>query len=67
VVINKTNAALRSTVSLAGMTPSGPADVYTYTGVNLHAIVHGADQAVTTSGFTRTFPASSITLLAIPT
>ena len=67
VVINKTNAALRSTVSLAGTTPSGPAKVYTYTGSNLHAIVHGANQTVTASGFQRTFPASSITLLAIPT
>jgi hypothetical protein len=67
VVINKTNSDLRSRVSLAGATPSGPAEVFTYSRGNLHAIVHGADQAVTGSGFTRTFPAASITLLAVPT
>jgi hypothetical protein len=67
VVINKTNTTLRSTVSLRGVTPSGPAAVFTYSGGDLHSIVHGPDQNVTASGFTRTFPADSITLLAIPT
>jgi len=67
VVINKTNSDLRSRVSLAGAIPSGPASVFTYSGAHLDRIVHGTDQTVTASGFTRTFPAASITLLAIPT
>ena len=65
VVINKTNQPLRSVVSLAGV-PPGSAEVFTYSGGNLHAIVHSpSDQPVTASGFTRTFPAASITLLSI--
>jgi hypothetical protein len=66
VVINKTNSDLRSRVSLNGFAPSGPAAVFTYSGGDLHAVVHGADQTVSPSGFTRTFPASSVTVLAVP-
>jgi hypothetical protein len=68
VVINKTNTNLRSHVSFAGssVNPSGAAKVYIYAGGN--AIHHSTpDQQVTPSGFTRTFPAASITLLSIPT
>jgi len=66
VVINKSGQDLRSQVSLAGLSPAGPAAVYTYSNGDLDKIVHAADQSVTDSGFTRTFPASSITLLEIP-
>jgi hypothetical protein len=67
VVINKTNTNLRSTVSLAGVNPSGDAEVFTYSGAHLDKIVHATlDQPVMASGFTRTFPKASITLLAIP-
>ena len=67
VVINKTSSDLRSTVSLAGVDPSGPASVFTYSAGDLHKIVHAADQSVTGSGFTHTFRAASISLLVIPT
>ncbi len=67
VVINKTNSDLRSRVSLHGVAPSGPAAVFAYSGRDLHSIVHGANQNVTPSGFTRTFPAASITLLVVST
>ena len=67
VVINKTGQDLRSAVSLAGISPGGPAAVYTYFGEHLDRIVHGPDQPVAGSEFMRTFPKSSITLLEIPT
>ncbi|HXJ62166.1 MAG TPA: glycoside hydrolase family 44 protein [Actinomycetota bacterium] len=67
VVINKSGSDLRSAVSLPGADPSGHASVYTYSTANLLALVHQPDQIVTASGFTRTFPRSSITVLAIPT
>ncbi|MGC1377907.1 MAG: glycoside hydrolase family 44 protein [Anaerolineales bacterium] len=67
IVINKTGGGLTSALSLAGFTPSGSvAQVYRYSAANLNAIQHLADQTVSASGFTATYPANSITLLVIP-
>jgi len=66
MIINKTSAALSSTVSVNGFTPSGNAQVYRYSSANLNAVIHLADQAVTVSGFAAAFPANSITLIVIP-
>jgi hypothetical protein len=67
VVINKTGGALTSSLSLAGFTPSGSvAQVYRYSAANLSAIQHLANQVVSAGGFSATYPANSITLLAIP-
>ena len=66
MIINKTGGALTGNVSLAGFTPIGAAQVYRYSVANLTAIVPLADQPVSAAGFSATFPANSITLLAIP-
>jgi beta-glucanase (GH16 family) len=65
MVINKTNTDLSSSVSFTGFTPVGPAKVYLYSAGNLGAIVQKPDQPVAASGFSATFPTSSITLLVI--
>ena len=66
MVVNKSGASQTSALSLSGFSPSGPALVYRYSDANLTAIVHEADQTVTTSGFTATYPANSITLFVVP-
>lgn len=65
IVINKTTSVLTSTLSLAGFLPNPNAQVYRYSAANLNSIVTLANQAVTASGFTATYPASSITLFEI--
>ena len=74
VVINKTYSDLTTTLSLSNLTATGAAKVYLYSNANLATIVAKPDQPVTapTGGGTTstinnvTFPAMSITLLAIP-
>lgn len=73
VVINKSYGALTSTLSLQGVTASGPAAVYQYSNANLNAIVAEPSQTVTppsgggtASTIAYTFPAQSITLFVIP-
>jgi hypothetical protein len=65
VVINKSVNSLTSSISLAGFKPKATASVYRYSSTNLGAIEHAADQPVSESGFSATFPASSITLFVI--
>jgi hypothetical protein len=74
VVINKTFGTLTSSVALEGVTASGNAAVYQYSGANLAAIVAQPGVAVTPPGAGSTtstignysFPAGSITLFVIP-
>jgi hypothetical protein len=66
MVINKTGQPLTSDVSLANFRPGANAQVYRYSLANLSAIVREADQPVTASGFSATFPGNSITLIVIP-
>jgi hypothetical protein len=66
MVINKSNSALASAFSLSGFIPQPMAAVYRYSPANFSAIQRAADQAVTASGFSASFPASSITLLMLP-
>lgn len=66
LIINKTGGALTGDVSLAGFTPTGPAQVYRYSPANLKAIVPQANQPVSAAGFSASFPANSITLMVIP-
>jgi uncharacterized repeat protein (TIGR01451 family) len=65
MMINKTGQTLTSDVALANFTPVANAQVYRYSSANLNAIVQEADQPVTTSGFTASFPANSITLMIL--
>lgn len=65
VIINKSDTVLTSSVNLAGFIPQSSAAVYRYSGAHLSAIVRDVDQPVTSSGFSASFPANSITLLVI--
>ena len=65
VVINKTANSLTSDVGLAGFTPDPAAAVYRYSTASPTAIVQVADQPVTATGFSATFPANSITLFVL--
>jgi len=65
MVINKVANALTSTVTLAGYTPASKAAVYRYSSANAAAIMHPADQAVSATGFSATFPGNSITLFVM--
>jgi Glycoside hydrolase family 44/Ricin-type beta-trefoil lectin domain len=67
MIINKTANDLTSSLSLAGATPTGKAQVYTYSSANLNAIVHQPDVAVSSSGFSATYPANSMTMVVVPT
>ena len=66
MVINKSGQALTSAVTLANFNAAASAQVYRYSAANLGAIVRDADQQVNPTGFTATFPASSITLIVLP-
>ncbi len=66
LVINKTGGGLTSTLNLSGFTPLKSAQVYRYSGDNLGAIVRAPGQAVSSTGFSATYPANSITLFVIP-
>jgi hypothetical protein len=65
IVINKTGGDLTSSVALSGFSPAATAQVYRYSPANLSAIVKQPDQAVSAGGFSATFAANSITLVAI--
>ena len=67
MVINKVANPLTSTVTLAGYTPASTAAVYQYSSANVAAIEHPANQAVSATGFTATFPGNSITLFVMST
>jgi len=67
IVINKTKGALSAALGLAGFQPVGnSASVYRYSAANLQTITHAANQPVTGSGLSASFPAESITLLVLP-
>lgn len=66
VIINKTGKNLTSNLSLKGFKSAGKAQVYTYSGANLGAIVRQGDLGVSHTGFQATYPANSMTLVAIP-
>ena len=61
VVINKTSSVLTSTVTLIGSSPTS-AKIYRYSSVNLSAIEHLADLAISGNSFSYPFSANSITL-----
>jgi putative cell wall-binding protein len=65
-VINKTGSDLTSTLSVHNA-PTSAAQVFTYSGANLGAIVQGPDAAFSAGSLAHTFPANSITLLVVPT
>ncbi len=66
MVINKTGNDLTSALSLSNANVAANAQVFTYDSSNLNAIVQQPDQSVNSDGFTRTYPANSISLVVIP-
>ncbi|MEG4406572.1 glycoside hydrolase family 44 protein [Microcoleus sp. MON2_D5] len=66
VIINKTSQNLTSNLSLKGFNPAAKAQFYTYSEGNLGAIVRQIDLGVSETGFQATYPANSMTLVAIP-
>lgn len=65
-VINKTGGDLTSTLAVHNASTSA-AQVFTYSGASLNAIVQGPDANFSAGSVSHTFPANSITLLVIPT
>ena len=73
MILNKTYGNLTATLALANLIPNGVAKVWLYSNANSAAIVAQPDATVTppvagstTSTLSATFPAQSITILAIP-
>lgn len=65
MIVNKSTQQLSSPVTLAGFAPAPTARVYRYSSAHLAGIVREADQAMSETGFTGVFPASSITLVVL--
>ncbi len=74
IVINKTFSSLKSNLSLKNLSPAGPAKTYQYSNADLTKIAPLADLVVnapaqgdTTSTINNvTFPAMSVTVIAVP-
>jgi len=65
LVLNKTNAAIGDSVSLANFTPAGSVQVWQYSSANLSGIVTGAG-TISGNTISATFPAYSMTLFVVP-
>jgi len=65
LVLNKTGNNLTSNLNLSGYTPASAAQAYRYSSANTTAIVRLADQTVSASGFSTTYPANSMTLFVL--
>jgi hypothetical protein len=65
LVINKTTAAIASAISFANLSLPSSAQVFTYSAVNLTAIVHAANVSITNSGVSYSFPGYSAVMFVI--
>jgi hypothetical protein len=65
LVINKTTAAIASAISFANLNLPSAAQVYTYSGANLTAIVQASDAPITNSSVSYSFPGYSAVLFVI--
>jgi len=66
LVINKMSADQKSVLSLKGFNPASKAHVFEYGADNEKAIVSKPDISVSSSGFTYSYSAFSITLVVVP-
>ncbi|GCE29697.1 hypothetical protein KDA_51810 [Dictyobacter alpinus] len=66
VVINKTGNDLTSNLAINNFAAGSSAQMYTYSGANLNAIVRQPDLAVSNNSLTATFPANSMTMIVLP-
>ena len=65
MVVNKSASAQAAHIALVHFTPASKVSVYSFSGANSGAVVHGADVWMRPNGITMSFPASSITLLVV--
>jgi hypothetical protein len=65
VVINKTTAAIETSLSLADFTPAATADVYSYSNANLTQITAQAATPVVANSISYTFPSYSATVFVV--
>jgi hypothetical protein len=63
LVINKTDTELESKLSLSGISPSGKAQVWRWTGGSIDRM---SDRTVPAGGFSASYPGQSLTLYVIP-
>jgi hypothetical protein len=66
IAVNKTASDIHAALSLADFPPGGPVRIYQLTPANPASITRAPDRWVHLRGFTQTYPANSVTLLAIP-
>jgi hypothetical protein len=65
VVINKTTAAIATTVSLANYTPAGAAEVYSYSNAHLKEITAAGSTPIVAGAISYTFPSYSATVFVV--
>ena len=63
LVINKTDTARESNLSLSGISPSGKAQVWRWTGGSIDRM---SDHTVPAGGFSASYPGQSLTLYVTP-
>jgi hypothetical protein len=66
LIINKSHDDLSSKISLAHFNPPASAKVFRYSSANLSGLVPQPDQPLSSTGFSITFPAQSVTLFIVP-
>jgi hypothetical protein len=64
LILNKTAAAISTTLTLSGVTLPNTAAVYSYTSANLQQIVSGASASIDNGTINQSFPGYSATLFA---
>jgi hypothetical protein len=65
VVINKTTAAIETSLSLANFTPAGTAEAYSYSNANLTQITAQGATPVVANSISYTFPSYSATVFVV--
>jgi hypothetical protein len=65
MVVNKTTAAIQTSLSVANFASTGTAAVYTYSGTNLNQITAGSPVAVVSNEVQYSFPSYSATLFVL--
>jgi hypothetical protein len=66
VILNKTTAAIETTLALANFVPSGNATAYSYTAANLTQIVSQGSVSISDGTLSYGFPAYSATVIVLP-
>ena len=65
VVINKTTAAIQTTLAIQNFTNAGAAEIYSYSSANLTQIVSGGKVSLASNALSYNFPAYSATIFVV--